>query len=353
MWRWLNSAGEASSFNLGVGRGSLLVGLLLVGCQEPLPELSWSGDHVSFGTDSNEQICAGTLQALDDHANILFQLFDIEPHPIEFYWIQEPELYSDHCPPSYGCTTGVRVVSKSPVLFHEIVHAVVFDDIQGPTPFEEGLAVVYGNALLPLETLEPIEEVLGDFRDQDGSMGRFVHFLIEEHGLDSVLEFLAVAPARATKIVKYEAEFNAVFDESLETAIERFEQYRECDYKEVYRIMRGCQNEDVSPMIEGQWRFEVALDCSSSDVVGPHEGRVWTTRTFDLEQENLVTTSISSASTTTEARLLKCSSCSDALNRLYPVGDTTEVLPAGRYVLEVSTRVSEPSDVAIIVTPNF
>ena len=64
-----------------------LVGMF--GCTEPdeleLPDKTFFGDHVEFGTDQPDQVCAGTLDTLDARAGELWGLLGAERGPVDYY----------------------------------------------------------------------------------------------------------------------------------------------------------------------------------------------------------------------------------------------------------------------------
>lgn len=98
-----------------------------------LPPLSLHGDYVSMGIEGPAQPCAGTLPWLDLHVESLGVLFErsIDDVRVDYYWLGLASVTALCGPDAYACAPPGAVYSASPLLEHELVHAVV-DGWVGP-----------------------------------------------------------------------------------------------------------------------------------------------------------------------------------------------------------------------------
>ena len=169
---------------------AITLATLLLACQPP-PEITWTGDHVAFGTEESERVCAGTLAYLDRRAGELIDRFDAGARMSEYYYL--PDGVDDFCSDgSVGCTLGSRVYARHVPLQHELVHAARAGKL--PRAFEEGLATHWGDPW-PIDAIAPREALAALLETQEietvaeyARAAHFMAFLAERGGHEGLVE---------------------------------------------------------------------------------------------------------------------------------------------------------------------
>jgi hypothetical protein len=203
-------------------RQSKILGLslLVIGCrdpapadggeEEPLPEIIAEGERVRFATTSVEQVCAGTITAVDDELARIEQALELTAvdAPVDVYLLG-PELLAERCGPEvHSCSAPgepAEIYLRAELYERRIVHELVHDRLaytpaaSSPPVFDEGLAAAHAPAWcppLPSQIL-PEPEILLAAADaselpQHGEYlgGELVRWLLDTHGPAAVLEFM-------------------------------------------------------------------------------------------------------------------------------------------------------------------
>lgn len=120
------------------------------------PPIIWEGEHLRYGTDSDLELCAGTLPYLDGVTGHLAKALEQPDATVDYYWL--PDGVDPYCANDnvLGCTPAEReTFSTLAVHQHELVHALRWPGTLY-LPLEEGLAEAYG------DDWEPVYPVSGD-----------------------------------------------------------------------------------------------------------------------------------------------------------------------------------------------
>jgi hypothetical protein len=272
-------------------QSSLLVGALaLAGCpSEPsaptpdeLPPLDWEGERVVFGTNLLDEVCVGTLAALDASVASIEQELSLPPsdEKIPFYLLDDA-TFGEHC----GSAAVACVDSVDPPLDptvyssaagmdskrHELVHARLLG-LWGGRLWGEGIAAALdkdGGCLASKTCVTADLELL--LQDQFGEMDGYtagadlVHGLLVDHGPAAVLEFIeklsgTESPDEVRAV--YLDHFGSVLDDD-------FQAYMRGPFDEYTLAQRGCDGLIPAPTAgeAGGVAIQATMDCSSPDVV--------------------------------------------------------------------------------------
>lgn len=256
------------------------------------PPIVWEGEHLRFGTDSDEEICAGTLPYLDGVAGHLGEVFERPAARIDYYWL--PDGIDAQCGIEglWGCVfEEPEAFSTLLVHQHELVHAV-----RAPQrmylPLEEGLAEAYGDGWTPVappsgDILDVLQEHQHGRRMPNEAFpvaGHFVSYLREEHGVDALLALDRVS-GYSDSFAKVQADLREAYGLELEDDVARYEStYPKCD-RRFYRDMAfDCSlNLVEAPSVPGEEiEVMISLSCEDPAVLGPQLEQRWTTITLDV-----------------------------------------------------------------------
>lgn len=238
------------------------------------------------------------------------------------------------------------------------MHAVLLNGgVEGPRPFQEGLATLVGRPFTDYLSERDLLEVLhnwnGDARDYY-MMALFCHYLIQEYGAPRVVDFLA-STFLEDSVAQYSGEFEEVFDRTLEEVVSDFESYPRCSHWLNAKEILSC-GESSSQWHDGQWSLDIALSCANQDVYGPDEvGRILTDRTLvvDNSGEYGFYGVASGANPQVSVFVRKCGSCVDSkIFRIQaaPVGAVTKSLTPGTYHLVFTSALEDgPTDIQFVV----
>jgi hypothetical protein len=176
---------------------------------------------------------------------------------------------------------------------HELVHALRHDAVRYPLPgatfFEEGLAVLYQ---VSMETVDADRDVMAALRsvanlrdymgfEYYGLAGHFTHFLAGEHGIEAVVAFVD-DQAGARTIDDLDVLFTEHFGESLQAAVDRYRsEYPSCSHFARTRHAVECSQPPVQP-VDGAIDISYELACDDPHVLGPIDGWMWRSFTFDV-----------------------------------------------------------------------
>jgi hypothetical protein len=203
----------------GSVRGSAIIGLVLLGCPgptasieaEPWPETIGAGDRVQIASATVDEVCAGTIVALDDAIDRVEQQLELDrvDAPVDVYLLG-PGLLAERCGPDVvSCSVAgepaeiyVRAELYESRIAHELVHdRIAYTPAVGSAPlFDEGIAAALAPPWCPpLPSWVPPDA--GEWLDaadagelpEHGEYlgGELVRWLLDVHGPEAVLEFMA------------------------------------------------------------------------------------------------------------------------------------------------------------------
>lgn len=365
--------------------GWLLSGgcLVAVGCSEPAPPdpapVVWSGSRVEVATHGTVLECAGSRAYLDAFAERVIDELGIESgegQRARIYLLEPDELDAlGFCPPDARCVYADRVYTDLAVDKHELVHALrgleYGNSLPGPIFFEEGLATLYEDD--DVGTPEDRDVLLGLESGSQGLRGRlelwwyglaaeFVAFLSRDESMQSVARFLDSA-AGAETLVDLERVFEEHFDGSLEAAAERYdEETPRCTPFGRTRHIVECEEEPLP--IPAEVSFD--LSCAAEGVVGPMDGTIWRSFTFEVEDDALLLlrTPLEGESPFMQPRcsgftmqVTDCDrGCVSEIDIAEPREGEDEVEEAlnfspGRYVVRLSRPVDDPGEACVEIGP--
>ncbi|NJK31216.1 MAG: hypothetical protein HC927_01710 [Deltaproteobacteria bacterium] len=331
---------------------------ILAGCQPELPPITWKGEVVHFGAEDPEGVCGETLEWMDRRAVGLKDVFGDQTYAdIEYYWLPEswsdPRLCGDN---SIGCTKGDQIYAKHVPMEHELVHALLIEDL--PAVFEEGLAEVFGDLgwvfepsdrahlLQILETSDPV-----DYADYSRA-GHFVAFLIETYDLDPLLRLARLADYD-DDYDKVRSAFAEAYGFSLDQALAEYEDFPECDPLAWMDTRIACAEPALAlePALGTEVSVVENLDCDEPNVYGPHGGYMFTETTLEIMPVigyPLIIDLEGDVNDETSAALVGCGGCADATTIWVVPGEFQQLLiPPGRYVLRLFRPVDDPGELGI------
>lgn len=262
---------------------------LATACSE-LPELAYVTDRLQIGTSFSEPICAGTLQAFDDHVDGVEDALGQPSNtdPIVVYWLDDVE---DYCGKNRGgCFfPGTRVLfSSGASITHELVHAVL--DSTAHTYFvEEGIAEIYSGVDVFYDPDPDHGSLAGRLSlsrsaYRDGKLDyasaahfmRYVHESRGERAMHELADAIAKGGSTTTLTHAIEASFDSTIDEIEETYFATAPSY-----------FRGFAAAEIR-RIEGLWQgHEVHLDCDDASTRGPlgqAGGGLYEVRRFEVRR---------------------------------------------------------------------
>jgi hypothetical protein len=169
-----------------------------------LPPISWRGSHIEFGSDVDEVICPATLPTENEYMEGVDEYVRSDTsYPVRYYHLHEElTYYGFGCESVYGCfrfddevmIVGSRLLSHR----HELIHASSSSGHH--RLLEEGLATFLGTDLQWFGIADPLD-IRAAFESIEGNggglpaefypvAGHFVSYLVEEHGLPSVVSLI-------------------------------------------------------------------------------------------------------------------------------------------------------------------
>lgn len=357
--------------------------LATVGCTEPTaPDpapVVWSGQRIEVATHGNVLECGGSRAYLDAFAESVIAELEInaaDDQRARIYLLEPAELDAlDFCPPGARCVYAERAYTDLAVDKHELLHALrgleYGDSLPGPIFFEEGLATLYEDDGVGLpedrDVFAGLESGSAGLRDRlelwwYGLAADFVAFLSREANMQTVARFLDASDAAQT-VPDLEQVFEEQFGESLAEAAARYDEGTpRCTPFGRTRHVVEC-SEEPTP-IPGEVSFD--LECAAGDVVGPMEGMMWRSFTFEVDEEALL---LLRAPVEGEAPFLqpRCSGftmqvtdcdrgCVSEIDIAEPRDGEDVVEEAmnfspGRYVVRLSRPVDDPGEACVEIGP--
>jgi hypothetical protein len=333
-----------------------------VGCLPSPPEPFWVGRYLSYGATSEREVCRGSWEVQERYVAEMVALLGAEPMaPIPYTRIEldEREHYCGREDIGGCAVDGEVAYSIHAVHLHELAHVLARRvGARGPWAIGEGFAEVFGDGLYSTTRRLPIEDVMADVEaDRGGSYytaGLFVRFLIEEYGLESLLEFMRRTD-RDSDADEYGAAFQAVFGAPIADAYAAFEAYPGCPMRSNRVALFECAEAPVA-WVEGTWQAASELDCDDPTVVGPVENNehvfVLSNRGLEVARggryEVEVTGGVGGLA---GARIHRCGSCWDEYDATIRVGQRGALdLEAGRYYVTLVREFAEVGDVRVTLS---
>lgn len=263
---------------------------------DPAPVV-WVGEHIELATNGEAVACGGSWEYLDAFVGAaLGEMGLAAGEPSRYYLLTPEELEAlDFCPPGTRCAEDGLVYTDRAIDTHELLHAVRHTAVAFPLPgarfFEEGLAVMYQQHPRPLGPDRDVIAALESTPGLQGSLpgehyglaGHFTRFLAVEHGIEAVVAFVDDQAGIQT-IDDLDTLFADHFHESLYTAVERYRSdYPSCSHLARTRHVVECTQPPVEP-VDRAIHMSYELACDAPDVLGPIDGRMWRSFTFDVTE---------------------------------------------------------------------
>jgi hypothetical protein len=329
------------------------------GCGVSPPEPFWEGEHLAYGKTADVEVCRGSWVVQDGFVAELAGLINVDlAAPIPFTLI-EPDELEHYCeqPDVLGCArNGSAAYSIYTMHLHELTHVVTRQGgFRGPLAFNEGLAEVFGDGVHNVPERLPVEDAVYDFEAGGGASyttaALFVRFLIEEQGLEALLEFLALTDEH-DDADEYGRVFREVFGVELEDMFVAFDEYPTCSMMNNRIALTECGGTAVA-WKNGIWQADSALDCDDPTVFGPvdsgGERFLGTNRSLVVERGGTYRIDVSgSADGLAGVRINRCGSCWDAFEVRVRVGESGALdLAAGRYYVTLIREVERAGDVRV------
>jgi hypothetical protein len=309
--------------------------------------------------DPEIEICRGSFDALDRHAELVREALLLEGDGVIEYSIGDQDFVDERCnlDSVFACANGAdgAVFTSFPFIQHEIVHAVRFMDPEisiRSSPIEEGLAILFGSDDLGQETV-PLNtlDIFDDPRVIGGSeyyrAGYSMALLLERHGAERLRNFDLLARDRPE---------DQAFEEAFgETRVE-FAAFADaaplCDRSQWWIPLLECDGEPiVADPGTGVLTLSGNIACGEPDVQGPELTRIWTSRLFRLDES---TSSLGYEFDMPEDATLEIVGCSSGcpqrfayIGTRYSVGSVSNGLPGlepGEYFLRMSRPIDGEGD---------
>ena len=362
------------------GLGSCLCLLVVVACTDPqgvpLPKLEWEGERLRAGGDL-AGVCDGNLAYMDALVGELQQRLGTPGEGVvDFYYFAEgDDALNDYCHPDdshlrVGCTNERQEVFSVQIpMEHELVHGVHAEVGFSHRFLEEGLAEYLGDdGVLPGrgEPMGTLSEALASAAP-DGlplgyyaRAGHFVSFLDGQLGTSAMMERIdalgfrdSVDDVEAALGMGVEGGFAAV-----QAAYDAVPTCAQASYRDAEPMCNVAA--PLFAHCSTEWNSSadvyVDVDCSSSDVLGPRDDRIWTYRTFELM--NAGTYEILATGADEDLAdgvvLERCDGgCQSAPIAIATLGEDDflvqqdVVLEPGRYLVRFTRPVDEPATIRI------
>ncbi|WP_052554921.1 hypothetical protein [Enhygromyxa salina] len=306
-----------------------------------------------------DETCGGTFAYVDAYAGALAVEFGVTEHLGPYRWYS-PEQYAADLPCSddFACFVPEDQCIHTPVLphEHEMVHMTAFAAASCPSALGEGLAVFYGRTFgsdAKTSDFDLLMTRMGAPSDHPrssaeyGILGRFMAYLVEQFGVDAVLDVCritgrypdgpALSAALETVLGMTTHELLANFEPELGPSCNNFREYQS-------RVF-ACGAAQAAPdlglvSVNGEHAIDVTftLACANDIMAGPVDNQMWLIRRFDVDADDTYFASMWGEDggdlPGVELTLAKCEPCGKVLTGPGPFVGPVE-LTAGRYSLQV------------------
>jgi hypothetical protein len=347
---------------------------LLCGCEQDPYEPNWlfHGEWIDIdGRDrSAEDACAGTFEYIDAYSGALAVEFGVTEHFGSYRWYS-PEQYDADlpCGPGLPYPYACAVVEDHTLHTafipheHEMVHLVHSRAGMCPSILTEGLAEYYGTSpqtpgdsdieRLAARLAAPAEKIAN--RDY-AIAGRFAAYLVEQHGLESVLD-VCRSTGQYPNADELSAAMTDVLGLSTQMVLDDFadefaNRPSTCNRADHYQSrVFACGAAAAAPdagMIDGVLEKTYDFGCASSTTVGPFVDTIKIVERIDLDADTAYLVRLQAEDvdlTGVELTLAACEPCGRVLTMAGDFVDVVQFDP-GRYSLELRA----PSDFSGSVT---
>ncbi|MEX1364725.1 MAG: hypothetical protein AB1Z98_16480 [Nannocystaceae bacterium] len=251
------------------------LGMVLLGCQPPLPELDAQGTRVAVGISGDVQLCAGTLRAWDEHVVSIEAQLGIARDPderIEVYVVEDTEPWCDDVMACYigGFADATFVPTYAPhAVWHELVHHVVSGSELGMTDrfLSEGLAGSLGDTWCPppgahwpapsLRVLLARSDVAYEHYPR---AAQFVDWIRQEHGTPALVD-LVECMERGDPLKDAQGCLEQVLGAGVDAVSDLFDEVA----PPLHANPALCGGDPV-PWSDETWRFDATLACEDPTV---------------------------------------------------------------------------------------
>ncbi|MBN2804978.1 MAG: hypothetical protein JXR91_17915 [Deltaproteobacteria bacterium] len=252
----------------------IIIVLLFIGCStsidDNLPEISWEGDYVRFGTEESYLPVGRTLNMLDGLFPLLADKMEVslpDDFMVDYYYLKDtPQCLNDA---AAACAQTGEIFASEYLQQHEIVHTILFNaNGQHNHPLlEEGFAVYFSaNGYFcsdssdytkeqRLDVLNNILETQSVLTNEDYEMaGFFVKVLIDNYGLADAKKLYASIPENASS-----SEFNKYLKDILGVTLTEVKDLVYSQMPECYYV-NDCDFSVPIPWDEQQNSWHVDVD---------------------------------------------------------------------------------------------
>ena len=340
---------------------------LMLACehQEPSDLEVIPGAYVDYRYSPGLQPCTGNAAAVNAYSVYAASALKIpldEVPQLSFSWVTPEDLDSwtgGAC--SHSCAIGRGAFSLSPVLYHELAHAVFYGVNPRPAHFlSEGSATVLDPFQLINFTKVGSRDPRHFLTDPSFSSGYyamaglFVAYLIQIHGIEKFLALYQAIP-RESNLSDWEGAFQAIYGETLDNVVDDYLSSTECPPAVSPFPQFECDAPLLAPEGEG-WSYGRSLDCDGDDVVGSIDSDVGRTTTVTFVVDNPGDYDVEFLVPPMPNSLMRIGACDEC--RWLPQesvlggGQSARVtLEQGRHFLTVRAFETEPNDVFVSITP--
>lgn len=287
------------------------LGVALLACEDPqwVPpgETVFVGEFMEFRvTDDAPRYCEGVPEYLDRYTGALHEELQVDfDGDLTIYALADPGQVRSFEQEGHllAFSADEGILSGTPVLEHELVHAVQTRAYGNQYLLTEGLAELFGgDARTPdrvltdgtaQEIAEHVEEQEGIRGYAYGDAGRFVGFLDQRYGRDALLSLLDNASRDDVTVEQFASRVRDATGLEWDEVAAAYDDSDVCNQHEYWNASPACAAAEVLSLCDGTqdaWHV-VELDCSAPGVLGERDDftgeggpEVWTYRTVTFEE---------------------------------------------------------------------
>jgi hypothetical protein len=326
--------------------------------------LQGEGVEFLFVDTEADDFCPSGFEAVESHMQWIAEAWGVEPSPIRYALFEAREEPCWYCPPGAvscareGSVATVRVPDR-----HELAHAAHGTNCS--SLLEEGWATLYGDPFEnpPVvgtlrEAMEGVEQG-GRLRGEHYPLAaRFMAFLLETHGIETVRELCAIPLPNANEL---DAALLEVLGGSLDEVQVELDEYP-MSWTGQLRQDQACENPNLQPSV-GSLTLE--LGCMAEGVEGKFDGRLINQGLFEVPELGHYIFRVG-ASEELEMLWLEFRSCArDGMASIYydlvhihpkpgdPVGLLRPDVPPGVYVVRAMVKDSQGTSPDLTIEMNI
>ncbi len=327
-------------------------------------ELAFEGEHVRVSVQSGVPACGRSFEYLDNFAALYLEGSSDGSisEPVEYFLLDAEVIHrADVCDDHRACARRGRAYSQSPADVHELVHALRQLQFDGSFPgtlfLEEGIAQMHYTVPLgwddgfapsdlsdvvgesiPARLYDPAAHLLAVVADDDSFEA--AERLVDASGaLEDGVELATLVEDQLSMSLD---ELDALYSD-----------HPNCSAAGRARMLVECAAM-AEVWAEGDWspapfiiRSVSAFACENSAVIGPLDGRLWTSFTIDVPEEGRYDLDVETEPGQ-QLELTSCdATCGEDVDLLWD--DSREAsldLSAGRYVVRLSRALGDGQSVA-------